>query len=76
MTTLLICIIAIIAPLFLVLGTLVLLGKFDNLLLKNAAKKGEAINLARSRKILGLSLLSDSVVGPAICVAVFYFCSK
>jgi hypothetical protein len=76
MTTLLICIIAIIAPLFLVLGTLVLLGKFDNLLLKNAAKKGEAINLARSRKILGLSLLSDSVVGPAICVAVFYLCSK
>lgn len=76
MTTLLICIIAIIAPLFLVLGTLVLLGKFDNLLLKNAAKKGEAINLARSRKILGLTLLSDSVVGPAICVAVFYFCSK
>ena len=76
MTTLLICIIAIIAPLLLVLGTLVLLGKFDNLLLKNAAKKGEAINLARSRKILGLSLLSDSVVGPAICVAVFYLCSK
>ena len=76
MTTLLICIIAIIAPLFLVLRTLVLLGKFDNLLLKNAAKKGEAINLARSRKILGLSLLSDSVVGPAICVAVFYLCSK
>ena len=76
MTTLLICIIAIIAPLFLVLGTLVLLGKFDNLLLKNAAKKGEAINLARSRKILGLTLLSDSVVGPAICVAVFYLCSK
>jgi hypothetical protein len=76
MTTLLICIIAIIAPLFLVLGTLVLLGKFDNLLLKNAAKKGETINLARSRKILGLSLLSDSVVGPAICVAVFYLCSK
>jgi hypothetical protein len=76
MTTLLICIIAIIAPLFLVLGTLVLLGKFDNLLLKNAAKKGETINLARSRKILGLTLLSDSVVGPAICVAVFYLCSK
>lgn len=76
MTTLLICIIAIIAPLFLVLGTLVLLGKFDNLLLKNAAKKGETINLARSRKMLGLSLLSDSVVGPAICVAVFYLCSK
>lgn len=76
MTTLLICIIAIIAPLFLVLGTLVLLGKFDNLLLKNAAKKGETINLERSRKILGLSLLSDSVVGPAICVAVFYLCSK
>ena len=76
MTTLLICIIAIIAPLLLVLGTLVLLGKFDNLLLKNAAKKGETINLARSRKILGLTLLSDSVVGPAICVAVFYLCSK
>lgn len=76
MTTLLICIIAIIAPLFLVLGTLVLLGKFDNLLLKNAAKKGETINLERSRKILGLTLLSDSVVGPAICVAVFYLCSK
>lgn len=76
MTTLLICIIAIIAPLFLVLGTLVLLGKFDNLLLKNAARKGETINLARSRKILGLTLLSDSVVGPAICVAVFYLCSK
>ena len=74
MTTLLICIIAIIAPLFLVLGTLVLLGKFDNLLLKNAAKKGEAIDLARSRKVLGWSLISDSVVFPAIMVAIFYFC--
>ena len=74
MTTLLICIIAIIAPLFLVLGTLVLLGKFDNLLLKNAAKNGETIDLARSRKILGWALLSDSVVAPAIFVAVFYFC--
>ena len=74
MTTLLICIIAIIAPLFLVLGTLVLLGKFDNLLLKNAAKKGVTINLARSRKMLGWSFLSDSVVAPAIFVAVFYFC--
>lgn len=74
MTTLLICIIAIIAPLFLVLGTLVLLGKFDNLLLKNAAKNGETIDLARSRKILGWAFLSDSVVAPAIFAAVFYFC--
>ena len=71
-----IVIIAVIAPLFLVLGILTLLGKFDGFLLKNAAKKGEAINLERSRKILGLTLLSDSVVGPAICVAVFYLCSK
>ena len=76
MNTLLICIIAIIAPLSLVAGILVLLGKFDNILLKNAAKNGENINLARSRKILGLTLLSDSIVLPVLTLAVFYFCSK
>ena len=69
-----IVIIAVIAPLFLVLGILTLLGKFDGFLLKNAAKNGETIDLARSRKILGWAFLSDSVVAPAIFVAVFYFC--
>ena len=69
-----IVIIAVIAPLFLVLGILTLLGKFDGFLLKNAAKKGETIDLARSRKVLGWSLISDSVVFPAIMVAIFYFC--
>ena len=69
-----IVIIAIIAPLFLVLGILAFLGKFDGFLLKNAAKKGETIDLARSRKVLGWSLISDSVVFPAIMVAIFYFC--
>ena len=69
-----IVIIAIIAPLFLVLGILAFLGKFDGFLLKNAAKNGETIDLARSRKVLGWSLISDSVVFPAIMVAIFYFC--
>ena len=74
MTTLLICIIAIIAPLFLVLGTLVLLGKFDNLLLKNAAKNGTNVNIALQRKIIGIVLLSDSVVVPAMVAAIYYLC--
>ena len=74
MSSFLIYAIAVVAPIFLVMGILVLLGKFDNVLLKNAAKKGKAIDLARSRKVLGWSLISDSVVLPAIMVAIFYFC--
>ncbi len=74
MSSFLIYAIAVVAPILLVMGILVLLGKFDTVLLKNAAKKGEAIDLARSRKVLGWSLISDSVVAPAIFVAVFYFC--
>lgn len=74
MSSFLIYAIAVVAPILLVMGILVLLGKFDTVLLKNAAKKGEAIDLARSRKVLGWAFLSDSVVAPAIFVAVFYFC--
>ena len=73
MNTLLICIIAIIAPLSLVAGTLVLLGKFDNLLLKNAAKNGRNVNVALQRKVVGIALLSDAVVIPAMLAAIFYF---
>lgn len=74
MSSFLIYAIAVVAPIFLVMGILVLLGKFDGFLLKNAAKNGETIDLARSRKVLGWAFLSDSVVAPAIFVAVFYFC--
>lgn len=74
MSSFLIYAIAVVAPILLVMGILVLLGKFDTVLLKNAAKKGETIDLARSRKVLGWSLISDSVVFPAIMVAIFYFC--
>lgn len=74
MSSFLIYAIAVVAPILLVMGILVLLGKFDTVLLKNAAKKGEAIDLARSRKVLGWSLIGDSVVFPAIMVAIFYFC--
>ena len=74
MSSFLIYAIAVVAPIFLVMGILVLLGKFDNILLKNAAKNGETIDLARSRKVLGWAFLSDSVVAPAIFVAVYYFC--
>ena len=74
MSSFLIYAIAVVAPILLVMGILVLLGKFDTVLLKNAAKNGETIDLARSRKILGWAFLSDSVVAPAIFVAVFYFC--
>ena len=74
MSSFLIYAIAVVAPILLVMGILVLLGKFDTVLLKNAAKNGETIDLARSRKILGWSFLSDSVVAPAIFVAVYYFC--
>ena len=74
MSSFLIYAIAVVAPILLVMGILVLLGKFDTVLLKNAAKNGETIDLARSRKMLGWAFLSDSVVAPAIFVAVFYFC--
>lgn len=74
MSSFLIYAIAVVAPILLVMGILVLLGKFDTVLLKNAAKNGETIDLARSRKVLGWAFLSDSVVAPAIFVAVFYFC--
>ena len=74
MSSFLIYAIAVVAPILLVMGILVLLGKFDNVLLKNAAKNGETIDLARSRKVLGWAFLSDSVVAPAIFVAVYYFC--
>lgn len=74
MSSFLIYAIAVVAPILLVMGILVLLGKFDNIILKNAAKNGETIDLARSRKMLGWAFLSDSVVAPAIFVAVYYFC--
>ena len=74
MSSFLIYAIAVVAPILLVMGILVLLGKFDTVLLKNAAKKGETIDLARSRKVLGWAFLSDTVVAPAIFVAVYYFC--
>ena len=74
MSSFLIYAIAVVAPILLVMGILVLLGKFDTVLLKNAAKNGETIDLARSRKVLGWAFLSDSVVAPAIFVAVFCFC--
>ena len=74
MSSFLIYAIAVVAPILLVMGILVLLGKYDTVLLKNAAKNGETIDLARSRKVLGWAFLSDSVVAPAIFVAVFYFC--
>ena len=74
MSSFLIYAIAVVAPILLVMGILVLLGKFDTVLLKNAAKNGETIDLARSRKMLGWAFLSDSVVAPAIFVAVYYFC--
>lgn len=73
MNTLLICIIAVIAPLSLVAGILVLLGKFDNILLKNAAKNGRNVNIALQRKVVGIALLSDAVVIPAMLAAIFYF---
>ena len=74
MPIVLIIIIAIIAPLSLVAGVLVLLGKFDNLLLKNAAKNGRNVNIALQRKVVGIALLSDAVVIPAMLAAIFYFC--
>lgn len=73
MNTLLICIIVVIAPLSLVAGILVLLGKFDNILLKNAAKNGRNVNIALQRKVVGIALLSDAVVIPAMLAAIFYF---
>ena len=74
MTTLLIFLIVFISVTSLVAGTLVLLGKFDNYFLKNAAKNGTNVNIALQRKIIGIVLLSDSVVVPAMVAAIYYLC--
>ena len=52
-------------------GVLILSGKFDGQLLKSAQKKGVPIDVNRNRRILGCTLIFDSIVIPLVLAFVF-----
>lgn len=65
------CIAAVTFMVLFALGVLMLLGKFDGLILKSAQKKGESVDVKRNRRILGYSFLADSIIVPLMIAFLF-----